>query len=111
VVVLGPTGGNFGAGMTNGSAYVYDADGTFAARINGDSVLLERPVPETDGGELRHLLERHLRLTRSRLAAHLLDRWDLMLAETWKVIPRATLAATAAEPEAAEDLTIKGAAD
>ena len=30
VVVLGPTGRNFGAGMSGGIAYVYDPDGTFA---------------------------------------------------------------------------------
>jgi glutamate synthase (ferredoxin) len=111
VVVLGSTGRNFGAGMTNGTAYVYDVEGTFPGRINGESVLLERPGAETDGGELRLLLERHLHLTRSRRASELLDSWDQTLATTWKVIPRAALAATAAEPEAAEDLTIKGAAD
>ena len=33
VVVLGPTGRNFGAGMSGGIAYVYDADGTFRSRL------------------------------------------------------------------------------
>ena len=59
VVVLGPTGSNFGAGMTNGSAFVYDPEGEFPAKINGESVLLE-PVPsEVDADELRSLVERH----------------------------------------------------
>ena len=44
VVVLGPTGHNFGAGMTNGAAFVYDPEGEFPGKINGESVLLE-PVP------------------------------------------------------------------
>ncbi len=34
VVVLGPTGRNFGAGMSGGIAYVHDPDGTFPERIN-----------------------------------------------------------------------------
>ena len=33
VVVLGPTGRNFGAGMSGGIAFVYDADGTFRSRL------------------------------------------------------------------------------
>ena len=41
VVVLGPTGRNFGAGMSGGIAYVYDADGTFRSRLNEEMVALE----------------------------------------------------------------------
>ena len=32
VVIIGPTGRNFAAGMSGGIAYVYDADGDFAHR-------------------------------------------------------------------------------
>ncbi|MDP9364232.1 MAG: hypothetical protein M3Q10_08405, partial [Chloroflexota bacterium] len=110
--VLGPTGRNFGAGMTNGVAYVLDEDGTFPVQINDESVLLESLGGEGDDLELRRLVERHLRLTGSAHARRLLDLWSDTLARTWKVIPRAALAiaAAAAEPEEA-DLTIKGAAD
>ena len=53
VAVLGPTGYNFGAGMTNGAAFVYDPEGEFPGKINGESVLLE-PVPgDVDAEELR----------------------------------------------------------
>src|SRR5439155_580163 len=38
VVVLGPVGRNFAAGMSNGVAYVLDEAGTFTARCNGDMV-------------------------------------------------------------------------
>ena len=41
VVVLGPTGRNFAAGMSGGIAYVLDADGAFAARCNIELVDLE----------------------------------------------------------------------
>ena len=42
VVVLGPTGRNFGAGMSGGVAYVYDPDGAFPALVNHEMVELER---------------------------------------------------------------------
>ncbi len=111
VVVLGPTGRNFGAGMTNGVAYVLDADGGFAGRINDESILLERPAPEEDAVHLCHLVERHVQLTGSAHAKTLLDRWGETVAQTWKVIPRASVVAQATEPEPAEDPTAKGAAD
>ncbi len=41
VVVLGPTGRNFGAGMSGGIAYVYDPEGDFADRVNPEMVTLE----------------------------------------------------------------------
>ena len=41
VVVLGPTGRNFAAGMSGGIAYVLDRDGTFAERCNPQLVGLE----------------------------------------------------------------------
>ena len=42
VVVLGPTGRNFGAGMSGGIAYVYDPEGDFRSRVNFDMVVLRR---------------------------------------------------------------------
>ena len=42
VVVLGPTGRNFAAGMSGGIAYVYDVDRGFAGRCNTELVDLER---------------------------------------------------------------------
>ena len=49
VVVLGPTGRNFGAGMSGGIAYVYDADGSFPAMVNMEMVDLE-PLDDVDVG-------------------------------------------------------------
>lgn len=39
VVVLGLTGRNFAAGMSGGIAYVYDIDGTFRGKTNGNFLL------------------------------------------------------------------------
>ena len=52
VVVLGPTGRNFGAGMSGGIAYVYDPDDTFAQRLNCEMVDLD-PLDDDDREWLR----------------------------------------------------------
>ena len=110
VVVLGPTGTNFGAGMTNGVAYVLDSAGAFPQRVNGDSVLLEAAVGGDDLGDLRALVERHFAATGSPLAEALLADWEATLGRVWRVVPRAVAEARAAA-EAAEAEAARGAAD
>ena len=65
VVVLGPTGRNFAAGMSGGVAYVLDEDGTFAERCNMGMVGFEPPSPE-DAAELRALIAEHAAAHRTR---------------------------------------------
>ncbi|CAN5775382.1 glutamate synthase large subunit [soil metagenome] len=108
VVVLGPTGRNFGAGMTNGFAFVYDPEAKLASNINSESVLAEQGVVGADAEQLRHLLARHVDLTGSIHAAALLRDWESTLSSIWKVIPRATLLLQAITPDEVE---AKGAAD
>ncbi len=108
VAILGATGRNFGAGMTNGIAYVYDPDGGFDTHINGESVLVERGLSAADEAELRNLIERHVALTGSALGKKLLVDWTATVAATWKVIPRATLLLQVATPDQVE---ARGAAD
>ncbi|MCA1647331.1 MAG: glutamate synthase subunit alpha, partial [Chloroflexi bacterium] len=64
VVVLGPTGRNFAAGMSGGVAYVYDGDGRFSERVNYELVDLEAPDPE-DSAWLVDTIRRHRELTDS----------------------------------------------
>jgi glutamate synthase domain-containing protein 2/glutamate synthase domain-containing protein 1/glutamate synthase domain-containing protein 3 len=78
VVVLGPTGRNFAAGMSGGLAYVLDEDGTFAERCNMGMVGFEQPS-EADAIELRAMVEEHLRRTDSTVAARVLREWELLL--------------------------------
>ena len=52
VVVLGPTGRNFAAGMSGGVAYVLDEAGDFAARCNMGMVGFEA-LADADASELR----------------------------------------------------------
>lgn len=75
VVVLGPTGINFGAGMSGGIAYVYDADGRFDSLCNTDMIDLD-PLDESDEKELKHLIENHLKYTGSPKAKRILANWD-----------------------------------
>jgi glutamate synthase domain-containing protein 3 len=84
VVVLGPIGRNFAAGMSGGLAYIYDPEGMAARRVNTDLVALE---PVANGDELRELVERHHALTGSKLAETLLESWSESLASFVLVMP------------------------
>jgi glutamate synthase (ferredoxin) len=98
VVVLGPTGRNFAAGMSGGVAYVLDTARDFSKRCNLGLVDLE-PLDSAEDVELvRDLIERHVQHTRSEYAAHLLSDWAGLQAKFVKVMPRdyrRVLAATA----------------
>jgi glutamate synthase domain-containing protein 3 len=87
VVVLGPTGRNFAAGMSGGVAFVLDPDGTFVERCNPDMVELEE-VDRNDADGLRALIEEHGQRTGSPRASSLLDRWEEVLPLFCKVMPR-----------------------
>ncbi len=87
VVVLGPTGRNFAAGMSGGIAYVYDPERTFGQRVNPELVDVEPLNPE-DSFMVRTLVERHGVETESAVAARLLKRWDTEVLEFVKVMPR-----------------------
>jgi glutamate synthase (NADPH/NADH) large chain/glutamate synthase (ferredoxin) len=79
VVVLGPTGRNFAAGMSGGIAYVLDETGKFGERCNTGMVGFEALSSE-DLAELRALIEEHERRTGSAVAARVLGAWDELLA-------------------------------
>jgi glutamate synthase (NADPH/NADH) large chain len=87
VVVLGPTGRNFAAGMSGGTAYVFDRDQTFRARLNPEMVELEPLVDESDLYLVYGLIEDHVRLTGSAVGKKLLDNWELMVPRFVKVMP------------------------
>ena len=88
VVVIGPTGRNFAAGMSGGVAYVLDAGGDFRRRCNLGMVDLE-PLVDTEDVELvKDLLSRHIRHTQSPVAARLLVSWDETQPRFVKVMPK-----------------------
>jgi glutamate synthase domain-containing protein 2/glutamate synthase domain-containing protein 1/glutamate synthase domain-containing protein 3 len=88
VVVLGPTGRNFAAGMSGGIAYVYAPERDFEKLCNTEMVDLEQVTLERDQLELRGLIEQHFRHTRSRVAERILEKWSTALAHFVKVMPR-----------------------
>jgi len=88
VVVLGPTGRNFAAGMSGGIAYVLDEAGDFAGKVNAQMVSLERLEDAAEITALRRLVERHLEHTSSSRARQVLDAWDESVPKFVKVIPR-----------------------
>ncbi len=78
VVVLGPTGRNFAAGMSGGVAYVLDEQGEFPRRCNMGMVGFEEPS-SADALELRALIEEHHARTDSPVAARVLGEWEQLL--------------------------------
>jgi glutamate synthase (NADPH/NADH) large chain len=114
VVVLGPTGRNFAAGMSGGIAYVLDEEGSFALRANQAMVALEMlsdpedtlkvrvlhddwsalasaELPEDglqrDAQRLQILVARHAMYTGSEPAKRVLEHWREWLPKFVKIMP------------------------
>jgi glutamate synthase (NADPH/NADH) large chain len=85
--VLGKTGRNFGAGMSGGIAYVYDANGDFADKCNMEMIELEKVRTPAEIEELKAMIETHQLKTGSTLAARQLADWSTTLSKFVKVIP------------------------
>ncbi|NCU87134.1 MAG: glutamate synthase subunit alpha, partial [Actinobacteria bacterium] len=87
VVVLGPTGRNFAAGMSGGIAYVYDIDGKFESRVNSELVDLVS-LEKDDVNWLKTIISRHATLTGSVRANEVLVDYKNAFAKIRKVLPR-----------------------
>ncbi|MFN2135254.1 MAG: glutamate synthase large subunit [Candidatus Promineifilaceae bacterium] len=88
VAILGPTGRNFAAGMSGGIAYVLDSDGDFASRCNQQMVDLEPLSDNEDIRELNDMIWQHAFHTGSKVAWHILNKWDEMQQRFVKVFPK-----------------------
>ena len=104
VVVLGETGPNFAAGMTNGTAYVLDASGTLERRTNLDSARV-CSLDALDEELLAGLMREHATRTGSPLARALLTDWDRARTGFRKVAPRESVV-----PVAPQTARLAGAA-
>jgi glutamate synthase domain-containing protein 3 len=88
VVVLGPTGRNFAAGMSGGVAYVYDKSRRFEDRCNTELVDLEE-LTEADEEEVKALISEHVARTGSMVGRNVLASWERGARERFvKVMPR-----------------------
>ena len=88
VVILGPTGRNFAAGMSGGVAYVLDEAGDFASRCNLQMVGLEKLTDADEIEEVWKMIQRHQTYTNSERAARLLADWNKIVPTFVKVIPK-----------------------
>ncbi|HBO55130.1 MAG TPA: glutamate synthase subunit alpha, partial [Janibacter terrae] len=84
VLVLGPTGRNFAAGMSGGNAFVLDLDESLVNRELVDVT----PLRTGDREVVRELLTQHLEHTDSAVARRLLDEGEAGLDRFSLVLPR-----------------------
>jgi glutamate synthase (ferredoxin) len=87
VVVIGPTGRNFAAGMSGGVAYVLDEDGTFPKQVNPSMVELSALEDPEEAERVRSQVRRHAELTQSQKAWKVLALWEQMLRKFVRVLP------------------------
>ena len=87
-VILGPTGRNFGAGMTGGLAFVFDPENLFPQQVNPALIQLHRVEDPEDETLLKSLIVRHRELTGSLRAESILSHWAELLPHFWKAEPK-----------------------
>jgi glutamate synthase (ferredoxin) len=88
VVVLGPTGRNFAAGMSGGIAYVYDPNGMFQSQVNTEMVYLEQITEHYESNEVHLMIRNHHKFTGSEVAHRILESWEESVLNFVKVIPK-----------------------
>ncbi len=87
VVILGPTGRNFAAGMSGGIAYVLDENGDFPKKCNLEMVKLFKLEDEEEIERVRGMVRKHAEYTKSDRAWKVLALWDQMVPKFVKVYP------------------------
>jgi glutamate synthase domain-containing protein 2/glutamate synthase domain-containing protein 1/glutamate synthase domain-containing protein 3 len=88
VVVLGPTGRNFAAGMSGGIAYILDETGDFPSRCNLQMVSLEKLQDPDEIEGVWKMIQRHQTYTGSSRASAILANWQTMVPKFVKVMPK-----------------------
>ena len=87
VVILGPTGRNFAAGMSGGMAYLYDPDGALVDNVNGEMVDLDA-MDDADIEWLHSMITAHVDATDSAVGQRILANWQAQQTNFVKVMPR-----------------------
>ena len=91
VVVLGAIGMNFGAGMTGGTAWLYDEDGTVLSQSRYHTDFLQAApfasVEPAAQDELKALLEEHKTRSGSARAGRMLSDWETHSARFVRMVP------------------------
>ena len=97
VTILGPTGVNFGAGMTGGFAYVLDQDNSFVDKYNHELIEIHRVNVEDMDSHAKHLretIQEFVDETGSEWGQYILDNFADMVGKFWLVKPKAAELAT-----------------
>ncbi|PNV59508.1 glutamate synthase large subunit [Clostridium sp. chh4-2] len=87
VVILGPTGKNFAAGMSGGIAYVLDEKSDLYKRLNKELVSFEDVTNKYDVSELKDMIKEHVAYTNSAKGKEILDNFGYYLPKFKKILP------------------------
>src|SRR5262249_21001180 len=87
VVVLGPTGRNFAAGMSGGGAYGLDEKGDFSNHCKLGIVKLFKLDDAEEIALVQNMVRKHAEYTKSEKAWKVLALWDEMVPKFVKVYP------------------------
>ena len=87
VVVLGPTGKNFAAGMSGGIAYVLDENRDLYKRLNKELVSFEEVTGKYDVLGLKDLIREHVSYTNSEKGKRILEHFSEYLPKFKKIVP------------------------
>ncbi len=87
VVILGPTGKNFAAGMSGGIAYVLDEKGDFRNKVNPEMVKTFGLEDDEEIALVKAMVKKHAEYTQSEKAAKVLATWEEMVRRFVKVYP------------------------
>src|SRR5262249_2521164 len=87
VVILGPTGRNFAAGMSGGIAYVLDEGGDFPKNCDMEIVKLVKLDDPEEIELVQGMVRKHAHYTNSDRAWKVLALWDELLPKFVKVYP------------------------
>jgi glutamate synthase (ferredoxin) len=88
VVILGPTGRNFAAGMSGGTAYILDETGDAATRCNLQMVALEKLEDPEEIDAVFQMIKKHADYTKSQKAFKVIALWEQMVPKFVKVMPK-----------------------
>lgn len=87
VVILGPTGKNFAAGMSGGIAYVLDEKRNLYKNLNKEMISIGTVETKAEAETLRDMIEEHVKYTDSPKGREVLENFDRYLPNFKKIIP------------------------
>ena len=86
-IILGSVGDNFGAGMTGGMAFVYDAKDEFENFANPASIIWQQIETDFWKSFLKENLNEFLKETNSVVAKEILDDFEVKLKKFKQICP------------------------